>query len=219
MIRKPLCAAALLALSQLCFAEDYVDAGYASIKSKDDQSGLKFSGSGFALNGRIDLQDLKAAPFFFTAGFQSASIKNTDLGITLTEDVKGYNLGTGYAWMPSEPSEVDFSVTYAHSDGDLSAPGFGSASATSDGVVVALGGHAWLNDTFKLYGEVGYDNFSHKTTGFEFNAGLEAEIAKSFRLFVEYDYSSDKTTSTSPSDTVKTDVIAGGLKIPFGGRR
>lgn len=207
---------AAVAMSTSAFAENYVSARYASASVKDDQLGLTFKGSAYGGDLRYDFQQ---SPVFGLAAITSGSVDNSDLGTKITVDETSYGFGLGYALQYTKTSELYMAARYSHADDSASAPGFGSADSTSDGVAVAFGGHVWLNDLFRGYGDVSYISASHKNKGPALALGLEARINPSFGLFLEYAYASIKDDSSSPSDTVKTSTVGGGIRIPFGGNR
>lgn len=213
-IRIVIGAITLAMVSSALHAENYVTAEYDSVKVKSDQLGASFDG--YALVGNLR-NDFGISGLFGTLAVGTASVDNSDFGVKITVDETLYGFGLGFASHPTAATETYVALKYTHADASASAPGFGSSDSTSDGVDLGVGGHVWFNEIMRGYGEISYGKASHDVSGPGLQLGLEARFAPQFAMYLEYNYSSTKDDSSSPSDTVKATSIGVGIKVPFGG--
>lgn len=229
------CIYILTALPGVAAAESYVQAGASSAKTK-----LKAKAGGFGafdgpdgdgqaadIGARLDFD---ASPFFALAGIEGARAEfvfdpsfTGDPDTLYVEDKAwGYSGGFGYILNSTSTSELAMGLNYTHLRTSVKAHTStqeGSACCgTSDAGRLYLGFYNWLNSVVKIYGDVGFVQASHDTTGHGIAAGLEFAVTPKFRLFAQAGYGNTEEDDNGITYQEKTTTFGGGIKIPFGSK-
>lgn len=155
----------------------YVDAAYIST----DVDNFDENVDGFALRASVEL----ANRVFAFGGYtdQSTSILGSDL------DVKGYNLGVGYAWPMSGTTDLYGKVGYVRAEAD-----FAGLNANDDGYALGVGVRSRVVDQLELEGSINYTDLSDSGDDTTLGLGARWYFTQQFAVGVEGEFGNDART-------------------------
>jgi len=202
----------LLAVSFLAapaaWAETYADIAAGTTSVSDNIRGQDFGGWNAFLGGRYDLP-ARYPPFFFTGDLYMHRLSSNN-GASTDDGLGRYDVGAGYGFQPNYCTELYVRAEYFHFK-QTSESASNNYAVHTDGAHAAVGAYYWVNDWLRPYAEAGWIRESRGIDGPRVSAGLELNVVRYVRPFVDYSYTSEDV----PAGRTRYSAVSLGIKIPL----